>query len=75
MSFPDLTAEALEQVTAALPSGGERRDGQVEMARAVADAIADGGHAVVQAGTGTGKSLAYLVPTVLSEKPAVIATA
>lgn len=75
MSFPDLITEALERVTAALPSGGERRDGQVEMARAVADAIAGDGHAVIQAGTGTGKSLAYLVPTVLSEKPAVIATA
>ena len=45
------------------------------MARAVADAVADDGHAVIQAGTGTGKSLAYLVPTVLSEKPTVIATA
>ena len=75
MSLADLTAEALEQATAALPSGGERRDGQVEMARAVAAAIADEGHAVIQAGTGTGKSLAYLVPTVLSDKPAVIATA
>ena len=74
-SFADLTADALEQVTAALPAGGERRDGQVDMARAVADAIADDGHAVIQAGTGTGKSLAYLVPTVLSEKPTVIATA
>jgi len=75
VSLADLTAEALEQATAALPSGGERRDGQVEMARAVAAAIADEGHAVIQAGTGTGKSLAYLVPTVLSDKPAVIATA
>ncbi|MEM9465658.1 MAG: ATP-dependent DNA helicase [Actinomycetota bacterium] len=75
MSFSDLTTDALEQVTSALPSGGERRDGQVEMARAVADAVADDGHAVIQAGTGTGKSLAYLVPTVLSEKPTVIATA
>ena len=35
---------------------------------AVAAAIADEGHAVIQAGTGTGKSLAYLVPTVLSGK-------
>ncbi|MEM9202608.1 MAG: ATP-dependent DNA helicase [Actinomycetota bacterium] len=75
MSFTDLTTDALEQVTSSLPSGGERRDGQVEMARAVAAAIADDGHAVIQAGTGTGKSLAYLVPTVLSEKPTVIATA
>ncbi|MEM8707061.1 MAG: ATP-dependent DNA helicase [Actinomycetota bacterium] len=75
MSFADLTAQALEAVTASLPSGGERRDGQVEMARAVAHAIEHDGHAVVQAGTGTGKSLAYLVPAVLSDKPTVIATA
>ena len=45
------------------------------MARAVADAIETDGHAVVQAGTGTGKSLAYLVPAVLSDRPTVIATA
>ncbi len=45
------------------------------MARAVADTIEQGGHLVVQAGTGTGKSLAYLVPSVLSGKKVVIATA
>ena len=75
MSFADLTAEALEAVTSSLPAGGERREGQVDMARAVADAIETDGHAVVQAGTGTGKSLAYLVPAVLSDRPTVIATA
>ncbi len=75
MSFADLTAEALEAVTASLPAGGERREGQVDMARAVADAIETDGHVVVQAGTGTGKSLAYLVPAVLSDRPTVIATA
>ena len=74
-SFSDRVVDALDQVTSALPSGGERRNGQVDMTRAVADAIVDDGHAVIQAGTGTGKSLAYLVPTVLSEKPTVIATA
>ncbi|GAA2007737.1 ATP-dependent DNA helicase [Nocardiopsis rhodophaea] len=42
--------------------GGARRDGQVAMAAAVDDAIAAEEHLVVQAGTGTGKSLAYLVP-------------
>ncbi len=75
MSFADLTAEALEAVTSSLPAGGERREGQVDMARAVADAIETDSHAVVQAGTGTGKSLAYLVPAVLSDRPTVIATA
>ncbi len=41
---------------------GTRRDGQVAMAKAVAEAAATGEHLVVQAGTGTGKSLGYLVP-------------
>ncbi len=41
---------------------GTRRDGQVAMARAVAEAVESGEHLVVQAGTGTGKSLGYLVP-------------
>ena len=45
------------------------------MARAVATAIESDGHLAVQAGTGTGKSLAYLVPAILSERPTVIATA
>ncbi len=45
------------------------------MTATVATAIASGGHAVVQAGTGTGKSLAYLIPAVLSGNPTVIATA
>ncbi|ASU83081.1 ATP-dependent DNA helicase [Nocardiopsis gilva YIM 90087] len=44
--------------------GGARRDGQVAMAAAVDDAIAAEEHLVVQAGTGTGKSLAYLVPAI-----------
>ena len=75
MSFADLTTSSLEAVTAALPGGGERRDGQADMARSVAAAIESDGHAVVQAGTGTGKSLAYLVPAVLSDRPTIIATA
>lgn len=45
------------------------------MLKAVAESIADAKHLVVQAGTGTGKSLAYLIPTVLSGKSTVIATA
>ena len=44
--------------------GGTRRSGQDEMARAVQAAIASGEHLAVQAGTGTGKSLAYLVPAI-----------
>jgi ATP-dependent DNA helicase DinG len=55
--------------------GGERRDGQVRMAEAVAEALTSGTHLLVQAGTGTGKSLAYLVPSLLHDKRVVVATA
>ncbi|GAA0995128.1 ATP-dependent DNA helicase [Nocardiopsis tropica] len=44
--------------------GGSRREGQTAMADAVAAAVDEREHLVVQAGTGTGKSLAYLVPAV-----------
>jgi ATP-dependent DNA helicase DinG len=45
--------------------GYETREGQIEMALAVAQAFSNGGHLVVEAGTGTGKSLAYLAPAFL----------
>lgn len=45
--------------------GYETREGQVEMALAVARTFSDSGHLVVEAGTGTGKSLAYLAPAFL----------
>ena len=45
------------------------------MCRAVAEALATKRHLVVQAGTGTGKSLAYLVPAALSGQKVVVATA
>jgi ATP-dependent DNA helicase DinG len=44
--------------------GGEPRSGQVEMAKAVRRSLEDGDPLLVQAGTGTGKSLAYLVPAI-----------
>ncbi|RKS68647.1 ATP-dependent DNA helicase DinG [Actinomadura pelletieri DSM 43383] len=44
--------------------GGAERPGQVTMARAVEKAITSGEHVAAQAGTGTGKSLAYLVPAI-----------
>lgn len=75
MDLAEQTLATLDEVTVSLPGGGERRDGQREMAAAVAAAIADNGHVVVQAGTGTGKSLAYLVPLALSGKTAIVATA
>ncbi len=55
--------------------GGHERSGQVEMAEAVAEAMAGGTHLLVQAGTGTGKSLAYLVPALLHDRRVVVATA
>jgi len=65
----------LRDVVAHLPGGGEIRPGQAAMAQAVAAAITSRRHLVVQAGTGTGKSLAYLVPALLSGQQVVVATA
>ncbi|KKC01946.1 ATP-dependent helicase, partial [Mycobacterium nebraskense] len=71
--MPELLAVAV----AAL--GGSERHGQLEMANAVAQAFATGEHLVVQAGTGTGKSLAYLVPAIVraidDDSPVVVSTA
>ncbi len=55
----DVLASAVEGI------GGRERPGQVEMADAVADALTEGRHLLVQAGTGTGKSLGYLAPTLV----------
>src|SRR5690625_2283505 len=44
--------------------GGQHRSGQQEMATEVAKSLENGTHLLVQAGTGTGKSLAYLIPAV-----------
>jgi ATP-dependent DNA helicase DinG len=55
--------------------GGQPREGQIEMAEAVANALSDRHHLLVQAGTGTGKSLAYLVPALVHGKKVLVATA
>lgn len=55
--------------------GGTSRPGQIEMAEAVSVALNERKHLLVQAGTGTGKSLAYLIPAILREKTVLIATA
>ena len=59
--------------------GGAERPGQIEMAEAVAHAFETGEHLAVQAGTGTGKSLAYLVPAIAravdTDQPVVVSTA
>ncbi|HWD24015.1 MAG TPA: ATP-dependent DNA helicase, partial [Acidimicrobiales bacterium] len=74
MSARDV-AGALDRIVSGLQGGGEVREGQRAMADAVATAIARHRHLVVRAGTGTGKSLAYLVPAVLSGQRVVVATA
>ncbi len=71
--MPSSVLSSLDAVTSAV--GGEERPGQRQMASAVADAIESSSPLVVEAGTGIGKSLAYLVPVALSRKPTVIATA
>ena len=61
-------SDAIFALAAARPDlfpGYERRSAQEEMARAVAAHLGHGGHLLVEAGTGTGKSLAYLVPALL----------
>jgi hypothetical protein len=55
--------------------GYEHRPPQLEMARAVAHALGENRFLLAEAGTGTGKTLAYLVPAVLSGKRIIISTA
>ena len=73
MSSADVRA-ALAAVTGALPAA-EDRPGQLQMAEAVARAISSKRHLVVAAGTGTGKTMGYLVPAVLAGQRVVVATA
>ena len=77
MSPTPSVEELLHAAVTAL--GGTERAGQVAMARAVQDAVDAEQHLLVQAGTGTGKSLGYLVPAVKhavdTGKPAIVATA
>lgn len=65
---------ALRQVTSSF-DGAEERQGQIDMSHAIAESLASGRSIIVQAGTGTGKSLGYLVPAILSGETVVVATA
>jgi ATP-dependent DNA helicase DinG len=60
-------------LAATLP-GFEPRNGQQKMAMAVAGAIERGGTLLAEAGTGTGKTLAYLIPAILSRQRALVST-
>ncbi len=63
----------LRRVTEAL--GGHPRPGQDQMVSAVSEALENGSHLIVQAGTGTGKSMGYLVPALVSGKRVIVSTA
>jgi ATP-dependent DNA helicase DinG len=68
-SLPELLQAAVTAV------GGTERPGQVTMAEAVAEAVDSNSHLLIQAGTGTGKSLGYLVPALAHGERVVVATA
>ncbi len=54
--------------------GFEYRPAQVQMAILISEVLSNRGHAIVEAGTGTGKTMGYLVPIILSNKKTVIST-
>src|ERR1039458_5366607 len=65
----------LDRITHELPGGGESREGQRQMVRSVAAALSRRRTTVIEAGTGIGKSLAYLIPAIMSGHRVVVATA
>ncbi len=76
---PDLAAQVREVFAdhgalARVIDGYEPRDGQRRMAEAVAAALDGGGTLLAEAGTGTGKTLAYLVPAILSGRRVLVST-
>ena len=72
----DMSAKVREALDAAVTAiGGAPREGQIEMAEAVANALTDRHHLIVQAGTGTGKSLAYIIPPLVHGRKVLVATA
>ena len=72
----ELSAQVRKALDAAVAAiGGSPREGQIEMAEAVANALTDRHHLMVQAGTGTGKSLAYIVPALVHGRKVLVATA
>lgn len=77
-SFPPLSVDSVlgpgGALEAALP-GYEHRPEQLRMAHEVERALADRAYLLAEAGTGTGKTLAYLVPAALSGRKVVISTA
>ena len=74
MSLEERSLALLAAAVEAMGGDGEHRAGQEQMTAAVAQAFEGGQHLAVAAGTGTGKSLAYLIPAVLSGRRVVVAT-
>ncbi|MFI5926060.1 ATP-dependent DNA helicase [Micromonospora sp. NPDC051543] len=66
--------ELLAAAVGAVP-GGAARPGQQQMTTAIEECVTSGEHLLVQAGTGTGKSLAYLAPALTVDGPVVVSTA
>jgi len=66
--------DAFDRLASVIP-GYEHREDQLALARAVESALENEEHLLAQAGTGTGKSLAYLVPALRSGRRVVVATA
>ncbi len=67
--------DLLDAVTGDLPGGGETRESQRMMVKTIAETFSNNEHCVIEAGTGVGKSLGYLVPAALSGARVVVATA
>lgn len=59
---------------AAVIDGYLPRTAQIEMADAIAEAIANRQHLIAEAGTGTGKTFAYLIPAILSRRKVIVST-
>src|SRR5664279_5465202 len=83
MAFSEITTRALPSLHEFFAPGGvlarsplpyEYRPGQLEMARAVEKALAERRHLIVEAGTGTGKTLAYLLPALRTGQRVIIST-
>jgi ATP-dependent DNA helicase DinG len=79
---PDLERPTIAQIFGpggalekCMPEGYEHRPSQLEMAELVEAAFAEKRHLIVEAGTGTGKTLAYLIPAIRSGRRVVISTA
>src|SRR5579863_2377986 len=83
MAFSEISTRALPTLHEFFAPGGilaqsplpyEYRPGQLEMAKAVERALAERRHLIVEAGTGTGKTLAYLLPALRTGQRVIIST-